>query len=367
MTKSQEIAELIEQALARSLDGRIAELREAIKAEVLEAVRPLLEKAAETSAPAHPSGGSPTDLLSAAVASIYDHSSQADILRALLDGAAESMQRVALFVNKSGNVTAWQSRGFANESAFKGLVLSGSSGLAGRAIQDREDVSAAAAEFSQEFIDTHGNPCDGNATVLPLIVRDKVVAVVYADAGVDAGGKADLSGVRVLVKAASSWLEIIALRKTAGGGDAAVAEPEPGRPEPPAASPPSPPAAVAPPPPAPPAPVAAPAAAAAAKAAVPGFDVSGLSPEEQEVHKKAKRFAKLLVDEIKLYNQAKVAEGRSNKDLYRRLKEDIDKSRATYEKRFGATAAASGGYFTAEVVRILADNDASILGSDFQQ
>jgi hypothetical protein len=364
MTKSQEIAELIEQALARSLDGRMAELREAIKAEVLDAVTPLLEKTAEKSAPAHSSGGSPTDLLSAAVASIYDHSSQADILRALLDGAAESMQRVALFVNKSGNVTAWQSRGFANESAFKGLVLSGSSGLAGRAIQDREDVSAAAAEFSQEFINTHGNPFDGNATVLPLIVRDKVVAVVYADAGVDTGGRADLSGVRVLVKAASSWLEIIALRKTAGGGDAAVAEPEPARPEPPAAPPPPPPAAVA-----PPAPAAAPASAsaAAAKAAVPGFDVSGLSPEEQEVHKKAKRFAKLLVDEIKLYNQAKVAEGRSNKDLYRRLKEDIDKSRATYEKRFGATAAASGGYFTAEVVRILADNDASILGSDFQQ
>jgi hypothetical protein len=90
-----------------------------------------------------------------------------------------------------------------------------------------------------------------------------------------------------------------------------------------------------------------------------------MSPEDAEVHKKAKRFAKLLVDEIKLYNQAKVAEGRKNKDLYDRLKEDIDKSRATYEKRFGSTVAASADYFNSEVVRILAENDSSLLGANY--
>ena len=93
--------------------------------------------------------------------------------------------------------------------------------------------------------------------------------------------------------------------------------------------------------------------------------MSGLSPEEEEIHKKAKRFAKLLVDEIKLYNQAKVVEGRAHRDLYARLKDDIDKSRATYDKRYGATSAASGNYFTQELIRILANDDPSLLGGGF--
>lgn len=83
------------------------------------------------------------------------------------------------------------------------------------------------------------------------------------------------------------------------------------------------------------------------------------------MHKKAKRFAKLLVDEIKLYNQSKVAEGKQNRDLYKVLREDIEKSRVTYDKRYGSTPAASAKYFDSEIVRILADNDRSLLGSDF--
>ena len=86
-----------------------------------------------------------------------------------------------------------------------------------------------------------------------------------------------------------------------------------------------------------------------------------------EVHRKAQRFSRLLVDEIKLYNQAKVAEGRKNKDLYDRLKEAIEKSRATYQKRYGKTVAASGNYFQNEIIRSLAEDDLSILGANFRQ
>ena len=61
-----------------------------------------------------------------------------------------------------------------------------------------------------------------------------------------------------------------------------------------------------------------------------------------------------------------MAEGRAAHDLYDRLKDDIDKSRASYQKRYGSTAAGSADYFTKELVRILADNDASVLGANFQ-
>ena len=95
--------------------------------------------------------------------------------------------------------------------------------------------------------------------------------------------------------------------------------------------------------------------------------LAGLSPEDADVHRKAQRFARLLVDEIKLYNQAKVAEGRRNKDLYDRLKEDIDKSRGTFQKRYGSTVAASGDYFQNELVRSLAEDDLSIMGPNFRR
>src|SRR5262249_47019991 len=65
------------------------------------------------------------------------------------------------------------------------------------------------------------------------------------------------------------------------------------------------------------------------------FDISHLSESDQKVHKDAKRFARILVSEIELYNKTKVADGRQNRDLYKRLRSDIDRSRQTYEKRFG--------------------------------
>ena len=105
------------------------------------------------------------------------------------------------------------------------------------------------------------------------------------------------------------------------------------------------------------------AAAAAAPAADP---FAQLSPEDAETHRKAQRFARLLVDEIKLYNQAKVSEGRRHKDLYDRLKADIEKSRSTYQKRYGSTPADSGNYFQKEVVRSLAEDDLSVLGANFK-
>jgi exonuclease VII large subunit len=110
-----------------------------------------------------------------------------------------------------------------------------------------------------------------------------------------------------------------------------------------------------------------PAAAAATATAVAVDAFAALSTEDADLHRKAQRFARLLVDEIKLYNQAKVAEGRKNKDLYDRLKEDIDKSQATYQKRFGATIAASAEYFNQELVRSLAEDDSSVMGANFQR
>jgi hypothetical protein len=105
-------------------------------------------------------------------------------------------------------------------------------------------------------------------------------------------------------------------------------------------------------------------AAAAAALRQSAAHVAMTQPTD-EARDKARRFAKLLVEEIKLYNQTKVAEGRTHHDLYIRLREDIEKSRAAYQKRYGETVR-DVDYFSQELVRILADNNRSMLGPGFQ-
>ena len=87
-----------------------------------------------------------------------------------------------------------------------------------------------------------------------------------------------------------------------------------------------------------------------------------IPPEEQKAHDDAKRFARLVVSEIKLYNEAKVTEGRRNRDLYERLKEDIERGRQMYTDRVAAPVRDATNYFYDELVRILAGGDASALG-----
>ena len=85
-------------------------------------------------------------------------------------------------------------------------------------------------------------------------------------------------------------------------------------------------------------------------------------PEDAKKHDEARRFARLLVSEIKLYNEPKVDAGRKKKDLYERLKEDIDRSRQMYDERIAEDVRKGSNYFYDELVRILADGDAGILG-----
>jgi hypothetical protein len=84
--------------------------------------------------------------------------------------------------------------------------------------------------------------------------------------------------------------------------------------------------------------------------------------EDTKKHDEARRFARLLVSEIKLYNESKVEQGRKNHDLYERLKDDIDRSRQMYDERISDDVRKVSNYFYDELVRILADGKAETLG-----
>ena len=88
-----------------------------------------------------------------------------------------------------------------------------------------------------------------------------------------------------------------------------------------------------------------------------------VSEEERRLHNDARRFARLLVSEIKLYNEQKVKEGREANDLYERLREAIDRSREMYDKRVQPPVAAKFDYFHYELVNTLAEGDDNKLGS----
>jgi hypothetical protein len=341
MPRPSEIQSIIEEVVAEVLDTVLPGLRAEIARRATEELELL-----------NPSpGSSPTDLLSAAVTAVQEGNSQSEILRHLLEGAARFAGRVALFVVKGGAVNGWQGIGFEDNDAIRNVNLEASGGLAAQAVQGRMVAAGPVAEFDPGFENLVRTPAQNNCMVLPLVVKDKVAALIYADGGLTTAGSMDASAMTALTRFAALWLEICALRKS-GVAAPLVEEAQ---------------TAYA---------AAATNVATAAASSVPANFAAAVpvsSPaftpdsDESDLHKKAKRFAKLLVEEIKLYNQPKVAEGKQNRDLYDRLREDIEKSRATYEKRYGDSPVSSADYFNQELVRILADSDVTLMGVSFPQ
>jgi hypothetical protein len=92
------------------------------------------------------------------------------------------------------------------------------------------------------------------------------------------------------------------------------------------------------------------------------FDVNRLSPEEQELHRRANRVAKVSMQDIKMLRPEQVRLGRQNKDLCTRLKDDIEKAHREYDRRFKPIMDHPVDYFYRWMVEILADGDSHALG-----
>lgn len=366
MSESNWIQQVVGRIVAQVLETHVPTLRDDLVRRVLQ----------EIPQGATPAGEVSTPKLLRVMQSIHAATAQRDVLAALLDGASQFCERAALFVIRSGNAVGWQSRGLGDAQSIKNITLAASSPLVARALDEKKPIQGPTSQFDSQFVASFGAPADLNILLLPLILRDKVAAILYADSGAYQGGRFDASALELMALSCGLWLEVTSFRRTAnaaaahGAGEAhaeADLHADHHGEEAPAAT------AQA----EQPVPIAMAAAAGAgmetvatvasvaAAVSVPSAGSPAVSAADEEVHRKAKRFAKLLVDEIQLYNKEQVAEGRKHKDLYDRLKEDIEKSRGAYEKRYGQTAAASANYFDQEVVRILAENNRSLLGGNY--
>jgi hypothetical protein len=386
--------------------------------------------------------------LKLAIQSIEQQASQTEVLKSLLTGAVKFAERVALFVIKNDQAIGWR---LCKASDVESLQMIGgvslplsSESIVTRAANSRAPVSANVRDTSdnQLLIDQlGGQPEQVNA--IPLMVRGKVVAVLYADTASSEADAINADALEALARVAGMAVNITSVHR-------APSAPRPEALPQPAEAP----AAVAPEPvqeaeaytpqvearepeaaaetkaeeaaettpveaapettqemPAPPvesavepaAEVAAPVEAVAEQpvesapaevAAEPQpeepspavqfssdyatplgsarrFGVSEpdlpieVSEEERRLHNDARRFARLLVSEIKLYNESKVREGRGAGDLYDRLRDDIDRSRQMYDKRVAPPVAARHDYFHQELVNTLAEGDPEKLGAGY--
>ena len=366
-------------------------------------------------------------IVKAAITEINEQKSQADILKALVNRDSSFAPRVAFFVIKGEQATGWRGRGFEGTvgdeaiqkislplsadtvvaSAAKGLATW--SGGAGSHAEDHMLLNRLGEEPAQRIVS------------IPLVARGRAVAVLYADsAGLDSES-ISLEALETLVTVAGMSVELLsasrgtAPKKVAEEAPAPAPEPEPSyeptseyaeppvaavepefsgaetiesyQPvaaepavesesfvEPVAAEEPAgvfdaPPVEAVPveevwttPSDPEPAPAAQPRRRYGQDAELP-VEVHG--DEERRLHQDARRFARLLISEIKLYNEQKVLEGRTEHDLYDRLREYIDRSREMYDKRVKAEVAARYDYFHGELVNTLAEGDASKLGSNY--
>jgi len=92
---------------------------------------------------------------------------------------------------------------------------------------------------------------------------------------------------------------------------------------------------------------------------------SRLSEQDQEVHRKAQRFARVQIARLRLYKSSAVKNGRAEGNLYTALKEELDAARVVFRREFIAKSGTMVDYLHLEVVQILANNEVELLGPNY--
>jgi hypothetical protein len=350
---------------------------------------------------------------------------QVEILRRFLDLCRECSSRAVLFVARGGALEAWKAVGFSDRGGDDEVVRKVSVPLGDPAVSralEGTPVSVGGENVLSRALEVTDAP---RAVLLPMVVREKISGLVYADCAPGEEAAFDPDRIALLTHLAGSIVDRLATRRLRPSPplrpmeevstrapvvseaemrqeleSAAEAPPEleppsfaapppveePAAPAPRVAAPsetialPVPPlpqespattgswAAVIEPPPEPrgvePPPTYKPAADLDSRPSTTTRRLAGpLAPADgDERREEARRFARLLVSEIKLYNERAVVEGRQNQDLYTRLREDIDRSRQMYDERIPEDIRSNSNYFYEEMVRILADGRPEALG-----
>jgi hypothetical protein len=421
----QEIAELqsrLNEALTQLLDRQSeVHLDGSVAASIIEHLKAAHDEGIDLAASesARSKASSDMAIVKAAVTEMGEQGSQGEILKTLINRAASFAPRVAFFAIKGDNAIGWRARGFegsVGDSAVQqiSIPLSGDNLLA-EVAKSRTTWSGGAHSHAENHVllNRLGQEAPQRVVGIPLNVRKRAVAVLYADSGSLDSEAINLEALETLVQMSGMSVDLLAAQAPAKAPapqpEHYQATPEPAvssyapereyaAPEPAVAAEtqveaqeapaevveePSPAEFTTDIVPAEAEPVAehgatetlpmdatadasaSPSAARRRYGADVELPVNVSGEEERRLHVDARRFARLLVSEIKLYNEQKVQEGRAQSDLYDRLREYIDRSRDMYDKRVKPEVAQSYDYFHHELVNTLAEGDAGKLGNAY--
>jgi hypothetical protein len=87
--------------------------------------------------------------------------------------------------------------------------------------------------------------------------------------------------------------------------------------------------------------------------------------EEQRIHLRAQRFARVHVAEMRLFQADAVQAGRTGRNLYDALRQSIDAAREAFHQSFFAPCPSMVDYLHLELVRTLANDDPDLLGNNY--
>ena len=425
----QEIAELqsrLNEALTQLMDRQSeVQLDGSVAASIMEHLRAAHDEGVDLAATESSRAKASSDMaiVKAAVAEIGEQKTQGEILKTLVNRAASFAPRVAFFAIKGDKAIGWRGRGFEGSVGDNAIQQISMSLSADNVIGDVAKSATTWSGGAHSHTENHGlfnrlgQEAPQRIVGVPLSVRNKAVAVLYADSGGLDSEAINLEALETLAQVSGMAVQLLAGQVPAA---APVPAAEPAREETESAYAPAreyeaetpvepvpaveevaPAEIAAPEVPAeevdepaaqptevvsevPEAPVAVLEAAEEPEAAPVGGESTAPQPaarrrygadvelpiavagdEERRQHVDARRFARLLVSEIKLYNEQKVSEGRAQSDLYDRLREYIDRSREMYDKRVKPEVAQTYDYFHHELVNTLAEGDAGKLGNAY--
>ena len=412
----QEIAQLqtqLNESLKRVLEGEgEAQWDGSLASSIAEHLRAAHERGVELAASesARTQASSDMAIVKAAIEEIEGQNSQAEVLKTLVNRASSFAPRVVFFVVKGDQVRGWRARGLqgtVGDNAVQQITFPLlADTMISEVVKSRATWSGTPDSHSEDhlLLNKLSEQAPQRIVAVPLVVRGRAVAVLYADsAGLDSDA-INLEALETLVRVAGMAVGLLSMSQAPAVKPQAepVPKAEEETPAPTEAAPsytpvrvydePTPAAAVveevpaehvtmepapaiqetesAPPEYSVPPPVTVePAAPASARRRYGTYDaelpVEVSDEEEKRQHNDARRFARLLVSEIKLYNEQKVVEGRVQGNLYERLREYIDRSREMYDKRVKPGVSSKYDYFHQELVNTLAEGDASKLGQAY--
>jgi len=290
-----------------------------------------------------------------AVRRLDEANGQVEVLLRLLEECLRHASRAALLVEREGVMHVWKRAGFARPSdELRGSALPEDAAL--RRVREGLPQALPAGDAISRALGAEDAVA---AVIFPFVVRESVSGAVYADTVADGRSTFDPDGVALL-----AWLGGLAVDRLAGRKlvPAPALRPIEGLAPDPADAAPS--FASVPPPGSPAAPLPRDEPVASAPAAGGNGPIGGplAPPRDGDRRNEARRFARLLASEIKLYNEGAVREGRERGNLYFRLREDIERGRRLYEERVPADVRGGGDYYYEELVDVLAEGRPEALG-----